>query len=87
MVSQQRIKELQNQVVWLYNKYFKNIQQITLTALEILSDRVFPHIARNYNDWNVPPQSVSFFFQKNTHQNYEFLENKYRMKTDFCIFR
>ncbi|XP_076166476.1 exostosin glycosyltransferase sotv [Ptiloglossa arizonensis] len=54
-VSQQRITELQEQGAWLYEKYFKSMQKITVTTLEILADRVFPHLARNYIFWNVPP--------------------------------
>lgn len=58
-VSQQRITELQEQGAWLYEKYFKSMQKITVTTLEILADRVFPHLARNYIFWNVPPHKES----------------------------
>lgn len=54
-ISLKRINELQNQVSWLYNRYFKSMEKITETTLEILSDRVFPHLTRDYTYWNVPP--------------------------------
>ncbi|XP_076297502.1 exostosin glycosyltransferase sotv isoform X2 [Lasioglossum baleicum] len=54
-VSLQRIIELQEQGTWLYQKYFKSMEKITETTLEILADRVFPYLARDYMFWNVPP--------------------------------
>ncbi|XP_017788520.1 PREDICTED: exostosin-2, partial [Habropoda laboriosa] len=58
-VSQQRITELQEQGAWLYEKYFKSMEKITETTLEILADRVFPHLARDYTFWNIPPHKES----------------------------
>ncbi|XP_076544829.1 exostosin glycosyltransferase sotv isoform X1 [Osmia lignaria lignaria] len=55
-VSQQRITELQQQGAWLYEKYFKSMEKITETTLEILADRVFPHLARDYIFWNISPR-------------------------------
>ncbi|XP_066600643.1 exostosin-2 [Prorops nasuta] len=53
-ISPQRIIELHEQGVWLYKKYFSSMRQITLTTLEILTDRIFSHRARDYKYWNVP---------------------------------
>ncbi|XP_051164279.1 exostosin-2 [Leptopilina boulardi] len=53
-ISEKRIIELRNQVSWLYKKYFESMGTITETSLEILADRVFPHLARDYNFWNIP---------------------------------
>ena len=53
-ISPQRIIELQEQGAWLYEKYFMSVEKITETALEILADRVFPHLARDYTIWNIP---------------------------------
>ncbi|XP_076235324.1 exostosin glycosyltransferase sotv [Calliopsis andreniformis] len=53
--SPQRIAELQEQGTWLYERYLKSMKKITETTLEILADRVFPHLARDYTFWNVPP--------------------------------
>ncbi|KAJ8674013.1 hypothetical protein QAD02_005275 [Eretmocerus hayati] len=52
--SSKRIKELQIQGSWLYKRYFKSIQTITETTLDILADRIFPHSAKNYHYWNEP---------------------------------
>ncbi|XP_046616513.1 exostosin-2 [Neodiprion virginianus] len=53
-VSRKRVVELRQHGTWLYERYFKSIQAITETTLEIMSDRVYPHLARDYNYWNVP---------------------------------
>lgn len=52
-VSQTRIKEMQRQGEFLYQKYFKNIETIVLSVLEELNDRVYPHLALPYNSWNL----------------------------------
>lgn len=62
LISPDKIKELREQGKWLYNKYFKNLQQIVLTILDELNDRVFPHLAKNYLQWNLPMDSVMFLF-------------------------
>ncbi|KAG7202832.1 hypothetical protein KM043_009985 [Ampulex compressa] len=54
-ISPRRIAELHEHGTWLYEKYFKSMEKITETTLEILADRVFPHLARDYKFWNVPP--------------------------------
>ncbi|XP_012254638.2 exostosin-2 [Athalia rosae] len=53
-VSHKRVTELREHGSWLHQRYFKSIQAITETTLEILSDRVYPHLARDYNYWNIP---------------------------------
>ena len=53
-ISKQRIHELRNQGHWLYKKYLRSIKKITDTTIEIIMDRVFPHLAQNYLDWNNP---------------------------------
>lgn len=58
-ISPQRIIELQEQGAWLYEKYFMSVEKITETALEILADRVFPHLARDYTIWNIPSHTES----------------------------
>ena len=40
------------QVVFLWEKYFSSLQKVTLTTLEILNDRISPHKAKMYEDWN-----------------------------------
>ncbi|XP_029671569.1 exostosin-2 isoform X3 [Formica exsecta] len=53
-ISHQRIMEMQEQNAWLYDRYFSTIEKITETTLEVLTDRVFPHLTRDYTYWNVP---------------------------------
>ncbi|XP_055684068.1 exostosin-2 [Lutzomyia longipalpis] len=53
-VSADKVAELQKQGYWLYRKYFSSIRKIVHTSLDILNDRIFPHLARNYLHWNVP---------------------------------
>ncbi|KAK0166479.1 hypothetical protein PV328_004899 [Microctonus aethiopoides] len=59
-ISSKRIEELSQHGTWLWNKYFKSIEKITKTTFEILTDRVFPQLARDYNYWNIPAASTSF---------------------------
>lgn len=53
-VSPDRIDELQQQGRVLYTRYFADIKQIVRTTLDELNDRVFPHLAKNYLQWNIP---------------------------------
>lgn len=57
-ISPQRVAEMQEQNAWLYDRYFSSMEKITETTLEILADRVFPHLTRDYTHWNVPPFKV-----------------------------
>lgn len=52
-VSPTKVKEMQRQGRFLYEKYFKDIETIVLTMLDELNDRVFPHLALPYNAWNI----------------------------------
>ncbi|KAH8401571.1 hypothetical protein KR009_006570 [Drosophila setifemur] len=51
-ISSVKIVEMQKQVEWLYNKYFKDLKTVTLTALEVLESRIFPLRARSSRKWN-----------------------------------
>ncbi|KAG6440777.1 exostosin-2 [Manduca sexta] len=53
-VSKERRGELYWQLRWVYEKYFASIEKITLTTLEIINEKVFPLVARMYEDWNMP---------------------------------
>ncbi|XP_047515093.1 exostosin-2 [Pieris napi] len=53
-VSKERRGELYWQLRWVYERYFSNIEKITMTTLEILNEKVFPLSARMYEDWNMP---------------------------------
>ncbi|CAD7012938.1 unnamed protein product [Ceratitis capitata] len=61
-VSHTKIFELQRQGRWVYHRYFKDLNAITLTALEILENRIFPHKARSVMDWNKPDDNYRSTF-------------------------
>ncbi|XP_066901617.1 exostosin-2 [Halyomorpha halys] len=50
-------KEMSAHGKWLYSTYFSSMESITLSALNILNDRVYPQYARVYEEWNNPPHS------------------------------
>ena len=54
-VSTKRIVEMQQQISFIYNKYFASWKAIINTTLSILNDRIVPHHAKTYNHWNLPP--------------------------------
>lgn len=45
---------LQEQGSFYYKKYFKSLDKIALTTLDILNDRVLPYRAKTYDYWNGP---------------------------------
>lgn len=57
-ISQNRIKEMQKQIKFLYEKYFTGIKSVLETTLDIIQDRVYPHWGRTYDDWNLSPDEV-----------------------------
>lgn len=56
--------EMQEQNAWLYNRYFSSMEKITETTLEVLTDRVFPHLTRDYTYWNMPSYKVDLWLMK-----------------------
>lgn len=58
-VSEKRRQEMSEQALWLYQRYFSSMEAVTLTTLDLINDRVFPHHARVYEDWNVAPHKVT----------------------------
>ncbi|CAB3254960.1 unnamed protein product [Arctia plantaginis] len=57
-VSKERRGELYWQLRWAFDRYFASIEKITLTALEIINEKVFPLAARMYEEWNMPEHLV-----------------------------
>lgn len=53
-VSSVKIQELQKQGKFLYDTYFSSLEKIVLTMLDELNDRVYPHLSKTYNHWNLP---------------------------------
>uniref|UniRef100_A0A1A9VGR4 Exostosin-2 n=1 Tax=Glossina austeni TaxID=7395 RepID=A0A1A9VGR4_GLOAU len=52
VISANRKEELKNQGRLLYNKYFRSLEALTLTILEYLQCRIFPHNNRDKRHWN-----------------------------------
>lgn len=61
-VSKERRGELYWQLRWAFDRYFASIEKITLTALEIINEKVFTLTARMYEEWNMPEHLVRIFF-------------------------
>ncbi|XP_044758088.1 exostosin-2 [Coccinella septempunctata] len=53
-ISEKRIIEMRQNIKFLYKAYFSSMEKITLTTLDILQDRVYPHWCKMYDDWNIP---------------------------------
>ncbi|XP_043269828.1 exostosin-2 [Venturia canescens] len=51
-ISQKRVIEMQKNCLWLWEKYFRSMEKITMMTLEVIEDRVFPHLSRDYTYWN-----------------------------------
>lgn len=58
-VSPHRIAELRKHGKFFYERYFSSVEKITTTLLDELNDRVFPHLAKDYNYWNLLPNTVN----------------------------
>lgn len=55
-ISLDKIDELQLHGKWLYEQYFASNDKIIKTVIAELNDRIFAYRAKNYFDWNMPPQ-------------------------------
>ncbi|KAK3925740.1 Exostosin-2 [Frankliniella fusca] len=58
-ISDERVREMQKNGIFLYRNYFSSIKKITNTALDILNQRVFPQHSKSYEEWNVPPNPLA----------------------------
>lgn len=67
-VSKAKLFEMRSQALLLWNRYFRSMAKIALTTLDVINDRVFPHVAKTYEDWNdlppglLPPAPFAFPF-------------------------
>lgn len=59
-VSNKKIVQMRKCVKFLYNKYFSSMEKIAISTLDIVQDRVFPHLARTYDGLNLLPKEVNF---------------------------
>ncbi|XP_064489627.1 exostosin-2-like isoform X2 [Ornithodoros turicata] len=57
-VSQLRIAEMRDQCMLLWERYFSSMARIGRTVLNILNDRIFPHVSKTYEDWNDHPPGL-----------------------------
>ena len=64
-VSDDRYQQMQRQLKFVYEKYFKDLQTITRTALAILNERIFPQHSKTYMDWNLREKTLSPILSKN----------------------
>ncbi|KAA0200176.1 Exostosin-2 [Fasciolopsis buskii] len=55
------IRRFQRQVHFIFNRYMSTMEQIAVTTLDIVNDRVFPYYARSYSQWNNPDHVENFF--------------------------
>lgn len=58
-VSEKRIKHMQKTLLYVYRSYFASMRRIVLTTLDILQERVYPHLSRTYDEINLMPEEVS----------------------------
>lgn len=58
-ISKKRIRKMQNVLLFMYKSYFSSMEHIALTTLDIIQDRVYPHLSRTYDEINLMPSEVS----------------------------
>ncbi|ODN05712.1 Exostosin-2 [Orchesella cincta] len=51
-ISESRRRRLKKQVKFIFDKYFSSMNQITMTLLTTLKDKVFSHYAMSIHEWN-----------------------------------
>lgn len=58
-ISNKKIVQMQKTIGFLYSSYFSSMERITLTTLDVLQDRVFAHLSKMYDEWNLLPEERS----------------------------
>ncbi|EDV25977.1 uncharacterized protein TRIADDRAFT_24279 [Trichoplax adhaerens] len=53
-ISTKTRHNLRKQGMFFWQSYFKSLELITLTTLQIINDRIFYNTARSYSEWNEP---------------------------------
>ncbi|XP_030759809.1 exostosin-2 [Sitophilus oryzae] len=59
-VSEKKVGEMRESLKFLYDTYFSSMEKIVLTALDVIQDRVYPHRAKTYDEWNMLPKEVNY---------------------------
>ncbi|KAF7287989.1 hypothetical protein GWI33_000049 [Rhynchophorus ferrugineus] len=58
-ISDKRINQMRESLKFLYEKYFSSLDKIVLTTLDVIQDRVYPHRAKTYDEWNLLPKEIN----------------------------
>ncbi|XP_028144510.1 exostosin-2 [Diabrotica virgifera virgifera] len=58
-ISDKRIRQMQQNLLYIYQKYFSSMKSIVLTTLDILQDRVYPHLGKTYDELNLKPDEIN----------------------------
>uniref|UniRef100_A0A0K2T5T3 Exostosin-2 n=1 Tax=Lepeophtheirus salmonis TaxID=72036 RepID=A0A0K2T5T3_LEPSM len=53
-ISKEKINQMKQKMVFVYDNYFSSVEAMTKTTLQILNDRIFPHFSKTYREWNYP---------------------------------
>lgn len=67
-ISEDRVSEMRSQALLIWERYFSSMAKIATTTLDVVNDRLFPHVAKSYEDWNglppglVPPAPFAYPF-------------------------
>lgn len=67
-ISEARVSEMRSQALLIWERYFSSMAKVATTTLEVVNDRLFPHVAKSYEDWNdlppglVPPAPFAYPF-------------------------
>ena len=51
-INSDQVRTKRRQALFLWDNYFSSLHKITITALDIINERVFPHKAKSYEGWN-----------------------------------
>ncbi|RWS02309.1 exostosin-2-like protein, partial [Dinothrombium tinctorium] len=51
-VSEEKIMQMRDHSIFIFEKYFSSIKTIVLTTLQIINERIFPNIATSKEEWN-----------------------------------
>lgn len=58
-ISEKRIKQMQANLLHIYQSYFSGLDKIAITSLDIIQDRVYPYLQRTYDDINLRSSKIN----------------------------
>lgn len=65
-ISHECYEQMKHQGDWFWKSYFSTLGKMATTTLRVLQDRVFPHQARSYSEWNDDKQVRNELFYLTT---------------------